>query len=91
MGLYVIIGIGENLLLVKLVLDNEVKNVLGFVVEWCYEDVLEKVWLIFFFIEFCGIGNCMVVCLKKLGIWFIYDLVYIEFYMLKECFGIMGL
>lgn len=39
MGLYVTIGIGDNPLLAKLALDNEAKNIPGFVAEWRYEDV----------------------------------------------------
>lgn len=91
MGLYVTIGIGENPLLAKLALDNEAKNAPGFVAEWRYEDVPKKVWPISPLTEFCGIGNRMAACLKKLGIRSIYDLAHIEPYMLKERFGIMGL
>lgn len=42
-GVYVTIGIGENPLLAKLALDNEAKNARGFVAEWRYENVEEKV------------------------------------------------
>lgn len=44
MGIYVIVGIGDNLLLVKLVLDNGVKYLLDFIVEWWYDCVLDIVW-----------------------------------------------
>lgn len=38
-GLYVTVGIGDNLLLAKLCLDNEAKNAKDFKAEWRYEDV----------------------------------------------------
>ncbi len=74
MGLYVTIGIGDNPLLAKLALDNEAKNTPGFVAEWRYEDVQEKVWAISPITEFCGIGKRMAARLKMSGIESIYDL-----------------
>lgn len=91
MGLYVTIGIGDNPLLAKLALDNEAKNTPGFVAEWRYEDVQEKVWAISPIIEFCGIGKRMAARLKMSGIESIYDLAHTDPYILKQRFGVMGL
>ncbi|MCT9927972.1 Y-family DNA polymerase [Enterococcus faecalis] len=91
MGLYVTIGIGYNPLLAKLALDNEAKNTPGFVAEWRYEDVQEKVWAISPITEFCGIGRRMAARLKMSGIESIYDLAHADPYILKQRFGVMGL
>ena len=91
MGLYVTIGIGDNPLLAKLALDNEAKNTTGFVAEWRYEDVQEKVWSISPITEFCGIGKRMAARLKMSGIESIYDLAQADPYLLKHRFGVMGL
>lgn len=91
MGLYVTIGIGDNPLLAKLALDNEAKNTPGFVAEWRYEDVQEKVWTISPITDFCGIGKCMAARLKMSGIESIYDLAHANPYLLKHRFGVMGL
>lgn len=91
MGLYVTIGIGDNPLLAKLALDNEAKNTPGFVAEWRYEDVQEKVWAISPITEFCGIGKRMAARLKMSGIESIYDLAHADPYILKQRFGVMGL
>ncbi|MEQ8135988.1 excinuclease ABC subunit A, partial [Enterococcus faecalis] len=91
MGLYVTIGIGDNPLLAKLALDNEAKNTPGFVAEWRYEDVQEKVWAISPITEFCGIGKRMAARLKMSGIESIYDLAHADPYLLKHRFGVMGL
>lgn len=89
MGLYVTIGIGDNLLLAKLPLDNEAKYIPGFIAEWRYEDVQEKVWTISPITEFCGIGKRMAARLKMSGIDSIYDLVHANPYLLKHRFGVM--
>ena len=91
MGLYVTIGIGDNPLLAKLALDNEAKNTPGFVAEWRYEDVQEKVWAISLITEFCGIGKRMAARLKMSGIESIYDLAHADSYLLKHRFGVMEL
>ncbi len=91
MRLYVTIGIGDNPLLAKLALDNEAKNTTGFVAEWRYEDVQEKVWSISPITEFCGIGKRMAARLKMSGIESIYDLAHADPYLLKHRFGVMGL
>ncbi|MCO5422294.1 Y-family DNA polymerase [Enterococcus faecalis] len=91
MGLYVTIGIGDNPLLAKLALDNEAKNTTGFVAEWRYEDVQEKVWSISPITEFCGIGKRMAARLKMSGIESIYDLAQADPYLLKHRFGVIGL
>ncbi|EKQ3613702.1 Y-family DNA polymerase [Enterococcus faecalis] len=91
MGLYVTIGIGDNPLLAKLALDNEAKNTPGFVAEWRYENVEEKVWAIAPITEFCGIGKRMAARLKMSGIESIYDLAHADPYLLKHHFGVIGL
>ncbi|MCM3790048.1 hypothetical protein M3221_16800 [Domibacillus indicus] len=46
--LVVTIGIGDNPLLAKLVLDNEGKNAPNGISYWSYEDVPTKVWAIIY-------------------------------------------
>ncbi len=44
LGLIATVGVGNNSLLAKLALDNEAKHNEGFIAEWTYENVSEKVW-----------------------------------------------
>lgn len=56
-GIYTTIGIGDNMLLAKLALDNEAKKNPDMMAEWRYEDVPTKVWTINPITDFWGIGE----------------------------------
>lgn len=90
LGLFVTVGIGDNMLLAKLALDNEAKNAKDFKAEWRYEDVPEKVWSIDPITDFWGIGNKTTNTLKLMGIRSINDLAHVDVVRLKQKFGVLG-
>lgn len=90
LGLYVTVGIGDNLLLAKLCLDNEAKNAKDFKAEWRYEDVQEKIWSIDPLTDFWGIGSRTADTLKKMGIRTVKQLANSDVTRLKSKFGILG-
>lgn len=90
LGLFVTVGIGDNMLLAKLALDNEAKNAKDFKAEWRYEDVPEKVWSIDPITDFWGIGNKTANTLKLMGIRSINDLAHVDVVRLKQKFGVLG-
>ena len=89
-GLYVTIGIGDNMLLAKLALDNEAKYNADFIAEWRYKDVPETVWKIENMTDMWGIGERTEKRLNHLGIKSIYDLAHSNFYHLRESLGLIG-
>ncbi|MFB8449861.1 Y-family DNA polymerase [Enterococcus thailandicus] len=91
MGLIATVGIGDNPLLAKLALDNEAKHNKGFIAEWTYQDVQEKLWNIQELTDFWGIGSRTKKTLNKMGIMSIKDLANWNSYSLKNKLGVMGL
>lgn len=89
-GLYVTIGIGDNMLLAKLALDNEAKYNADFIAEWRYKDVPKTIWKIKNMTDMWGIGERTEKRLKHLGIKSVYDLAHSNFYHLRESFGLIG-
>lgn len=89
-GLYVTIGIGDNMLLAKLALDNEAKNNKDFIAEWRYEDVPNTVWKIKELSDMWGIGRRTEQNLINLGIYSVYDLAHTNFYHLRQIMGVIG-
>lgn len=89
-GLYVTIGIGDNLLLAKLALDNEAKHNKNFVAEWRYEDVPNTVWKIKELTDMWGIGSRTEQTLNAMGIRSVYDLAHYDYYKLKQSLGVIG-
>lgn len=89
-GLYVTIGIGDNMLLAKLALDNEAKYNADFIAEWRYKDVPKTIWKIKNMTDMWGIGERTEKRLKHLGIKSIYDLAHSNFYHLRESLGLIG-
>ncbi|EGO9394350.1 hypothetical protein DSH70_15880 [Enterococcus faecalis] len=57
LGLIAAVGVGDNPLLAKLALDNEAKNNEGFIAEWTYQNVPDKVWNIPEMTDFWGEGK----------------------------------
>lgn len=89
-GLYVTIGIGDNMLMAKLALDNGAKHNSDFIAEWRYKDVPEKVWKIENMTDMWGIGKRTEQRLNSLGIKTVYDLAHSNFYQLRDALGLIG-
>ncbi|MBT2731460.1 Y-family DNA polymerase [Carnobacterium sp. ISL-102] len=89
-GLYVTIGIGDNMLMAKLALDNEAKHNSDFIAEWRYEDVSKTVWKIENLTDMWGIGSRTERRLNSLGIKTVYDLAHANFYQLRDSLGLIG-
>lgn len=89
-GIYTTIGIGDNMLLAKLALDNEAKKNPDMMAEWRYEDVPTKVWTINPITDFWGIGEKTAQNLYKKGIDTIEDLANCNPFLLKESMGAIG-
>lgn len=66
--LYATIGIGDNMLLAKLALDNEAKHNRDFIDEWRYEDIPNTIWKIKKLTDIWRIGKKTELKLNKLGI-----------------------
>ncbi|AGY81659.1 MULTISPECIES: Y-family DNA polymerase [Carnobacterium] len=89
-GLYVTIGIGDNMLMAKLALDNEAKYNKGFIAEWRYKDVPNTVWKLEQLTDMWGIGSRTARRLNSLGIKTVYDLAHSNFYQLRDSMGLIG-
>lgn len=89
-GLFCTVGIGDNMLLSKLALDNEAKHNHDMIATWRYEDVPETVWKIKDLTDFWGINTRTVKRLNNKGIYSVYDLAHYDFFYLKESMGIIG-
>lgn len=90
LGLVVTIGLGDNMLLAKLALDNEAKRAPSFLAEWRYEDVPEKLWTLPDLTDMWGIGKRQAARLNHLGIHSVYDLAHADYYQLKNELGVIG-
>lgn len=90
LGLYCTIGIGDNLLLSKLALDNAAKHQPDMIATWRYEDVPHTVWKLKQLTDFWGIGSQTAKSLKQLGIFSVYDLAHYDFFKMKDALGVIG-
>lgn len=84
------IGIGDNLLLSKLALDNAAKDSSDMIATWHYEDVPETLWKIKKMTDFWGINTRTEENLNNKGIYSIYDLAHYDFFKMKEIMGVIG-
>lgn len=84
------VGIGPNVLLSKVALDMEAKKADHGVVQWCYEDVPEKMWSIEPLSTFWGINRRTEKKLNQKGIFTIGQLANYPLYYLKRDFGVIG-
>lgn len=89
-GIYTTSGIGDNMLLAKLALDNEAKHNPDMVAEWRYEDVQTKVWGIKDITDFWGIGHRTALRLERKGIRTVKELANYNPFYLKDSMGVMG-
>lgn len=89
-GIQTAIGIGDNMLLAKLALDNEAKTTPHFIAEWRYEDVENKVWGIKKMTDFWGISHRTEKRLNNRGIHTIAELANYDPHRLKETMGMIG-
>ncbi len=85
------IGIGPNMLLSKVALDNEAKHNENHIAEWRYEDVPTKLWKIEPLRDFWGISTRTEKKLNQRGIFNIGQLAQYPYQYLKRDFGIIGL
>lgn len=90
LGLYCTIGIGDNMLLSKLALDNAAKENQDMIATWHYEDVPNTVWKIPKMTDFWGINKKTELRLQRKGIQSIYDLAHYDFFYMKDAMGVMG-
>lgn len=91
LGFYVTIGIGDNVILAKLAMDNEAKHNHTMRAQWTYADVETKVWAIQPITEFWSIGSRMAKRFEAMGIFSIRDLANYDFHKLYQKLGIVGL
>lgn len=89
-GLYATAGIGPNLLLAKVSMDIEAKNISSFIAEWTYDDIEKKLWNICPLSNMWGIGTRMEKKLNDMGLKTIGDIAKYDKLKLKEKFGIIG-
>lgn len=87
-GLPSSVGIGDNMLLAKLSLDLEAKQV-G-IAHWKYEDVPEKLWPVKPLHKIWGIGKRIERRLHRLGIITVGQLAHTPLVTLKKEFGMIG-
>lgn len=89
-GLTATAGIGPNMLLAKVAMDIEAKNVKTNIAYWNHNDIKTKLWSITPLSKMWGIGSRMEKNLNKLGIFSIKDLANFNKYILKDKFGVIG-
>lgn len=90
LGLAVTIGIGENLFLAKVALDNEAKKNKNQIAYWTSKDIESKLHKITPLSKIWSIGKQTEKKLNKIGIYNLGDLSKTPKSFLIECFGILG-
>ncbi|EFP0886701.1 TPA: Y-family DNA polymerase [Listeria monocytogenes] len=88
--LFVTVGIGDNLLLSKLALDNAAKHQDDGIATWRYEDVPNTIWKIRSLEDMWGIAHRTAENLKRLGIFSVYALSQTPPPLLKSRLGVIG-
>lgn len=89
-GLYATCGIGPNLFLAKIALDQEAKHASDFIAEWDYADVPTKLWPITPVSEMWGISTHLEVRLNNIGLFSVGDIAKADKGLLIHFFGVMG-
>ncbi|HHQ0190756.1 TPA: Y-family DNA polymerase [Listeria monocytogenes] len=88
--LFVTVGIGDNMLLSKLALDNAAKHQADGIATWRYENVPDTIWKIKELTDMWGIGHRTAENLKRLGIFSVYALSQSPPPLLKRRLGVIG-
>ncbi|EAE1273816.1 Y-family DNA polymerase [Listeria monocytogenes] len=88
--LFVTVGIGDNMLLSKLALDNAAKHQADGIANWRYENVQDTIWKINELTDMWGIGHRTAENLKRLGIYSVYALSQSPPPLLKRRLGVIG-
>ena len=83
-------GIGPNMFLAKICLDNEAKKKPPYIAYWHYEDVPTKLWSITPITKIWGIADGIATRLYRLGIRNLEALAKADIKTLEKEFGIMG-
>lgn len=90
LGLVATAGIGPNMFLAKIALDNEGKKKEPFIAHWDYQDVPTKLWRINPITKIWSIAEGTANHLARIGIRSVYDLAHAPDTLLQKEFGIMG-
>ncbi|ERJ12354.1 Y-family DNA polymerase [Haloplasma contractile] len=83
-------GIGPNMLLAKLALDNEAKKNKNGIAHFTYENVKEKLWPIAPLSKMWGIGKRLEQTLNNMGIYKVGDIAKYDINKLSKKLGIIG-
>jgi DNA polymerase V len=90
LGLVATCGIGPNMILAKLALDNEGKKKPPYIARWDYEDVPTKLWKISPITKIWGIAGGISSHLSRIGIRSVESLAKAPLSLLTKEFGVMG-
>lgn len=90
LGLYVTIGIGENIFMAKAAMDIEAKKSPTFIARWTYDSIPSKLWPVSPLSKMWGIGRRMEKKLNDLGFFCIGDIATSSKDFLKDKFGLIG-
>ncbi len=90
LGLLATAGIGPNMFLAKIALDNEGKKREPYIAHWDYDDVPAKLWSISPITKIWGIAEGTSDHLARIGIRSLYELAHASDELLQKEFGIMG-
>jgi DNA polymerase V len=91
LGLVATAGIGPNMFLAKIALDNEGKKKPPFLAHWQYEDVPAKLWSIHPITKIWSIAEGTATHLARIGIRSVYQLAHANAELLQKEFGVMGI
>lgn len=89
-GVITCVGIGDNLLLSKLALDNSAKKKPPFIAYWGYNRIEQTVWQIKELTDFWSIGRKTKEKLNLFGIYTVKQLAHADINLLKRQFGVLG-
>lgn len=83
-------GIGPNMFLAKVAMDEEAKHTKEGIAYWDYKDVVTKLHAITPLSKMWGIGKNLEKKLNKMQIYSVKDLAHTDVFILQEHFGIIG-
>ncbi|MCW6667613.1 Y-family DNA polymerase [Aerococcaceae bacterium NML190938] len=89
-GVVTCVGIGDNMLLAKLALDNSAKKKAPFIAYWGYKRIEQTIWQIQELTDFWSIGRKTKEKLNLFGIYTVKQLAHADVNLLKRQFGVLG-